>query len=148
MAIRIDFVFSYWIFAWFLLYYFKITIYNPFFAIIVASIENTILLLLMIYYKVNISHIIQFIIINFFIKVLPLIYLWGNKIIIRDIIATFIIFLVYLLWLKINNKRDLFEAQTDIYNSLIHGKSETPMMSIIASLRKYIIKDKKVDKNS
>ena len=148
MTIRIDFVFSYWIFAWFLLYYFKITSYNPFFALIIASIENICLLFLMIYYKVNISHIIQFIIINFFIKMLPLIYLWKSKIILRDIIATFIFFLFYLLWLKINNQKDIFQAQKDIYNSLIHGKSETPFMAFIENLRKYIVKDKKVDKTS
>jgi len=148
MTIRIDFVFSYWIFTWFLLYYFKITSYNPFFALIIATIENTCLLFLMIYYKVNISHIIQFIIINIFIKVLPLIYLWKSKIILHDIIATFIIFLFYLLWLKINNYNDLFKAQKDIYNSLIHGKSETPFMSFIESLKKYVIKDKKVDRKS
>jgi hypothetical protein len=148
MTIRIDFVFSYWIFAWFLLYYFKITSYNPFFALIIATIENTCLLFLMIYYKINISHIIQFIIINFFIKVLPLIYLWKSKIILRDIIATFIFFLFYLLWLKINNQKDIFQAQKDIYNSLIHGKSETPFMAFIESLRKYVVKDKKVYKTS
>jgi len=141
MMIRLDFVFSYWIFAWFLLYYFKFTHFNPFFALEVATIENIILFLLMIYYKVPLYNLISFLVINFFIKVLPLIHLWDSKIIIRDIIAFVIIYLIYLLWLLINKKTDVFKVQHEIFNSLVHGKSDTPFMALTKKLKKYIKKN-------
>jgi len=141
MNIRIDFVFSYWIFAWFLLYYFKLTRLNPLFALEIATIENTIVLLLMIYYKVPVFNIIRFLIINTFIKILPVIYLWETKIILRDIIVTCLLYLTYLLWLYINKEKDVFKIQYDIYKSLIHGKSDTPFMSLTQKLKKYFVKE-------
>ena len=135
--IRLDYIFSYWIFAWFLLYYFKITSFNPFFVLIIATIENTLLLLLMIYFKVSIFNIIMFIVINTFIKILPLIYLRNTKIILRDIIGTIVLFLIYILWLIINKQYNFFKIQKDIYDSLISGKSETPFMALIKKLKKY-----------
>lgn len=38
---RLDYVFSYWIFAWYLLYIAKITKYNPKFVLILGIIENS-----------------------------------------------------------------------------------------------------------
>jgi hypothetical protein len=141
MNIRIDFVFSYWIFAWFLLYYFKLTRLNPLFALEIATIENTIVLLLMIYYKVPIFNIIGFLIINTFIKILPVIYLWKTKTKIRDVITTIILYIIYLIWLYINKEKNVFKVQHDIYKSLIHGKSETPFMSLLKNLKKYFVKE-------
>jgi hypothetical protein len=133
--IRIDYVFSYWIFVWFLLYYMKITIYNPFFALLISLIENIVLLILMIYYGVSIKNIISFVLINLFIKILPIIYLIKSKIKLSDIIATCILFLIYLVWLYINNS---IMIQKEIYDSLINEKSETPIMYWINKLEKYI----------
>lgn len=135
MIIRIDFVFSYWIFAWFLLYYFKFTSFNPLFALEIATAENTIVFLLMIYYKVPTLNLISFLLINFFIKILPLIYLWNTKIIMRDIIAFIVVYLIYLLWLLINKKTNIFKLQYDIYKSLIHDKSETPFMALLKKFK-------------
>ena len=58
MSTRIDFTFSYWIFAWFILYQLNIIKYNPKIFLILASIENLILLFMMIYYKNNIKYIL------------------------------------------------------------------------------------------
>ena len=133
--IRIDYVFSYWIFAWFLLYYMNITKYNPFFALLISLIENIVLLILMIYYSVSIKSIISFILINLFIKILPILYLRKSKIKLSDIIVTCILFLIYLVWLYVNNK---ISIQKEIVNSLINEKSETPIMYWINKLEKYI----------
>ncbi len=141
MTFRLDFVFSYWVFAWFLLYYFKLTSFNPLFALEIATIENIILLFLMIYYKVSIFNIISFLFINFFIKVLPLIYLWNIKTVKRDIIASIILFLIYLLWLFINNKKNALKIQYEIYESLLHGKSDTPFLALTKKLKKYFVKE-------
>ena len=76
--LRADFIFSYWIFIWFLLYYFKIIKnYNPFFAIILGLIFNTLQLLGYLYYK-NYKKSLLFIIANIFLKIIPF-YLIENK---------------------------------------------------------------------
>ena len=70
--IRVDLVFSYWIFVWYLLYKFRIVKYNPKLALIISLFENIIILVLMIFYLNNIINILIFCVLNFFIKVLPL----------------------------------------------------------------------------
>lgn len=103
--LRSDFVFSYWIFAWFILYLLKIVPYSPKFVIILGIIENFFLLISMIFYKSSFYKISKFIIINVFIKIIPLLVVWNDKIIKRDIYATIILFLIYLLWLLFNRKK-------------------------------------------
>ena len=113
----------------------NITKYNPFFALLISLIENIVLLILMIYYSVSIKSIISFILINLFIKILPILYLRKSKIKLSDIIVTCILFLIYLVWLYVNNK---ISIQKEIVNSLINEKSETPIMYWINKLEKYI----------
>jgi hypothetical protein len=57
---RFDFVFSYWIFIWYLLYMLKIVIYNPKWALMIALIENTFALALMFFYKNSFINIFLF----------------------------------------------------------------------------------------
>ena len=64
---RFDFVFSYWIFAWYLLYMAKIVQPSPKLVILLGIIENTALLLGMILYGSNLRTISSFILINTFI---------------------------------------------------------------------------------
>lgn len=103
---RFDYVFSYWIFAWFILYYLKLTTYSPLFILLVGVVDNTFLFFSVINKK-EIALRIEFLIINFFIKILPIIIIIksnNNKIKISDILATIILLLLYIIWLIINRK--------------------------------------------
>ena len=100
---RFDYLFSYWIFFWYLLYFFRITNYNPKFVLICGIIENIILLFFMIYYKTNLSVIIFFIIGMFIIKIIPIYIIWNTIIKWKDILFTFILLFIYIIWLYINN---------------------------------------------
>jgi len=40
VALRIDLVFSYWVYFWYILYAFKITNYSPKFPLILGLIDN------------------------------------------------------------------------------------------------------------
>lgn len=100
---RFDFVFSYWIFIWYLLYMLKVVDYNPKWALMIALIENIFALALMIYYKNSFINIFLFCLINLFIKILPLWSLRNTKYEINGIYYLIILFCIYLLWLKINN---------------------------------------------
>ena len=141
---RLDYVFSYWIFAWFVLYYFKIVSHSPLFILLIASVENVILFIIHIinfiidnsYY--NFFKLIGFIIINFFIKVLPLYYIIkieNNvktieelfKLIKKDnIIISLYLFIFYIIWLFINNAISIKN-----YKLNINLPTTTPLYNII-----------------
>ena len=124
--IRSDFIFSYWIFAWFLLYYFNIVKYSPKFVIILGLIENFFLLMFLLIYKSSLYKITKFIVINTIIKVIPLYLVWNDKIINRDIYATIILFLIYLLWLYLNGGIEYFYIS---YKKLIKNYMTTSNFS-------------------
>lgn len=98
---RLDFVFSYWIFAWYLCYVFKWTHYNPKVALLIGLIENGILALFMIYYDTTMLP--YFLLVNTVIKVLPYLSI-QKKMQWMDLYYTIGLFVVYLAWLKINGQ--------------------------------------------
>ena len=131
---RFDFVFSYWIFAWFILYYLKVINYSPLFALVIGFIYNIFLYIYLIYVykndktKYNFYVLFDFVIVNFFIKVLPIYYLLfiqKNKITINNILQTFILFTFYLLWIIINKK-----IYIENYKLVIVKKSSTPFYNL------------------
>ena len=127
-SLRIDMVFSYWIFMWYLLYILQIVKYSPKFAIGLGIIENTILLCLMFYFGTKTKSIIIFLIINVIIKIIPYYTLRSEKIKIKDVFFTLVLFIIFIIWLHIN-KESLPENLKKIYDSLIYGKNKTPLMN-------------------
>lgn len=127
---RFDFVFSYWIFAWYLLYMAKIVQPSPKLVILLGIIENTALLLGMILYGSNLRTISSFILINTFIKLLPYYSLRREKIQSSDWKPTVIVFLLYCCWLYFN-KEDLTGNYKKVFDSLIHNRADTPMMQLL-----------------
>ena len=79
-VLRIDLVFSYWIYAWYVLYTFKMIRYSPKLALMIGLIYNFMMLIMMLLYDTRIKTIISFIVINTLIKVFPLYYLINEKI--------------------------------------------------------------------
>lgn len=116
MNIRSDFIFSYWIFTWFILYILKIIPYSPKFIIILGLIEVFFALCYLLYYQATFYKITKFIIINIIIKVIPLYIIWNSNITKNDIILSIILIVIYLSWIFIN-KINLFL----IYKSLTNG---------------------------
>jgi hypothetical protein len=113
---RLDLVFSYWIFFWFLLYKTGINIWNPKLALLLGLFSNFIKLIWMI--LINHSSffdVILFIIINIFIKIIPVYLLRKTSInFFKDTYQTLIIFLIYILWIILNgvnlhNYKDVFK---------------------------------------
>jgi hypothetical protein len=122
---RLDFLFSYWIFFWYILYISGLTHFNPKFALIIAIIHNVCLLIMMIYLKVSEEFIIKFVILMFLIKLIPL-YTINNKIKTSDITVTFILLLVYIVWMLLNGKDlDYLFLST---KKIVNGKFIVPGM--------------------
>jgi hypothetical protein len=133
---RIDFVFSYWIFGWYILYILGYAQYNPKFAIGLGLIENIGMLILMLYFNARYLTILYFIIINLVIKGIPFYTLLHTSIHYKDVVASFILFLLYVIWMYIHNK-DAIEYQYKIANSLIKDKHETPSMWLLNKIENY-----------
>ena len=115
--IRSDLIFSYWIFGWFILYYCRIITYSPKFALIIGIIENIFSVFYLIFMNTSNYKIIKFIIINICIKVIPLFIIIKDKIVWKDIYATFILFIIYIIWLFINNPKNLFKTYIQMINN-------------------------------
>jgi len=125
MNLRFDFGFSYWIFVWYIFYVYKLTSYNPKIALMLALIENAITLFSMIYYKNKLFYIIFFCILNTFIKVLPIWYLWNTAFRWIDFYASVALFIVFLIWLTINNV-SFVELEIEMHEELKRGNPGGP----------------------
>ena len=134
MNIRFDFVFSYWILLWYLLYECKRIIYNPKFALVVGLFENFVYLFGMIIYRNSIINIGLFIIVNFFIKILPLYTLRGTRVRKSDIVFTVVLFFSYVLWLTVNGV-DIYHYIKDPFE--IFRNNETDKMPLIRVIKYY-----------
>jgi len=112
--IRPDFIFSYWIFVWFILYFIRIVNINPKLWIILGLIIEIIGIFFMLHF--DFYYIFRFIFINFWIKVVPLYVVWNTSIRNIDIVYSVVLVVIYLIWLYINNQ-SIYTIYEMIYNS-------------------------------
>ncbi len=133
-TMRLDLVFSYWIFAWYLLYKARLLTYNPKFILGVGIIENSILLLFMIRFGSNIRTIFWFVFINTCIKVLPLYTLFDERIRARDIWFSGFVFSMYAFWIYLN-QQSLVGNYKFVVDSLINNRDETPFLKFMKKFR-------------
>jgi len=131
---RIDFIFSYWIFFWYLLYISGyVSLYNPKIAIICGLAENMLVLLAMIYFRTNWKLILLFITMMILLKIIPLYTLWNKPIRLNDIYYTIGLFCIYLVWAYINGKtpNDFMENTRRL---IIDNKNTLPGMQILEEI--------------
>jgi len=123
MLLRSDFVFSYWILAWFILYVSGIVNIPPLFVTILGIIENIAIMIYLIIMKAPSYNIIKFTIINAIIKGLPLWYMInkGTPITKNSIIATTGIFALYYTWLLLN-RQHVYNIYKMVGDGYITGK--------------------------
>lgn len=139
MIPRIDFIFSYWILFWYILYISKIIhCCSPLFAILLGLVENLFLLIYISLNGASISTILKFIVIVIVMKGIPYYTLRNEKITINDIILTMLLFLVYLFWLFIN-KINFIQIYQKVNNSLIKNKGDTPGIMLIDYILKMFL---------
>jgi hypothetical protein len=107
---RNDYIFSYWIYAWYLLYMVlnRKILPSPKFALICGLIHNLIYTALMIKNKSKFRTTLLFVMVMFIIKVFPLYTLRNNNLTIIDIITTILLLFIFFIWLKVNSQ-DIFK---------------------------------------
>ena len=128
--LRTDYIFSIWIFVWFLLYAFKVTSYNPTFALLFAVVFIIISIVYFVSNNIDNYHIYRFIVICILEKFLPLLYLYHIEdlnIETDDIVFTGIIFIAYNVNLLLNDT-DLYQVYKEYTNSYLDTKIENNML--------------------
>jgi hypothetical protein len=100
---RFDFVFSYWIFLWYIFYELNIVKYNPKIAIIIAILINIVEICIMFYFLKSLQNITLYMILFFLIKIVPLWTLRKSSYKIVDFYAFILLFIIYISWLLFNN---------------------------------------------
>lgn len=135
MISRFDFVFSYWIITWYVLYEFSIISYNPKFVLVIGIIVNICEIMWMIYYNYYLIYILIFIITNTFIKLFPLWTLRNTPIRKIDIVFSIGLFLLYNFWLFVNN----IHFSTFILESIYLMKENKPIGPFLYFIDRYVI---------
>lgn len=128
-----DLIFTYWIFAWFLLYYLVFpNLYNPKFALISGLIVNLVILCILVYNTVPLFYIIGFVIVILITKISPLYLIRKTKIRKSDIYFTVCLFLIYVLYFWIKENKNLKQRRSELRNFL-SGKGNSPIMKFFLS---------------
>ena len=128
---RFDFVFSYWIFAWYMLFAAGITTYSPKVFLIISVFVNVLIFLLMLYYKNSLIYIALFVVANFIIKVIPILLIRHIAIKTRDYYAGAGLFVIYNFWLFVNGT-SFIEIMKNHYAAVIKNEAKTPFMNYAA----------------
>jgi len=127
MIPRFDFTFSYWVFAWFVLYEMEITKYNPKFALLFAFVINIAQLLIRIFYENSLIYIFLFVFANSFLKIIPLWILKNDKITYSDIMASFYLFAIFNIWLMLNGT-NVIEISQELLKTIQHNQPSGPFI--------------------
>ena len=141
MIYRYDYVLSIWILVWFILYMTNIVKYNPIIILIISSFIDTIAIFFKIYNKEKINNILIFIIIQCFIKYIPLYLVWTKNIITSNNIISVIVFLLlYLLYMYINvgNIKDIIKIYDRMLRTSISKNPDDkyPITALIEKISK------------
>ena len=137
--IRPDFLFSYWVFLWFVIYYFFPTgigfegfqyrIASPKLAIIFALVENLFEFVSVILFNRPFWDILKYVAMVVIVKVIP-IYLLRNTAIRlqQEILAVIVVFLAYLLYLAAWGT-NVVEIYRKTEEDLKMGRNNTPLFA-------------------
>jgi len=151
MNITWDLLFSYWLFFWFLIYYIFIhfTIEgklfnfikkaaNPIVGLIVASIENVITLLLLIYKNNGFISTITYLFSIFLFKGIPIYLLKDYDVhVFYSSIAFLIVFLIYLVYVIAKHQNPL-EIYKTTFESILFEQKNTPFFKMASNLSKFV----------
>ncbi len=138
--IRLDLIFSNWIFIWFVLFYVGLTKYNPTFAILLASVMILSEIFILLWLGANEYNIKKFIILNIIMKNVPLLILFSiNKLKInkKDIYFSFILFFIYNIYLFINGM-NIYSFYNKLLFAYIHDIKDPNAKSIYSLVYDYV----------
>lgn len=122
MQIRLDYVFSYWIFVWYILYMCNIVSTSPKLVLCIALLFNAISFSTLLYRRVKAYNVIKFLTMNMLIKYLPLYTILNERITNDQVVATLIVSIVYAIYVQASNG-SIYNTYTMLYTQ--HSDSST-----------------------
>jgi hypothetical protein len=130
MVLRADLIFSNWIFAWVLIYISGLTKFSPKIAVIIAILENIGTALLL---KTVNAKTLQAVILYFLLKVIAFAFVINDPIVLQDMIALTVLFLIYVAWVIINGET-VIGYYKKIHQSLNNNDNNTPFVNFINNI--------------
>jgi hypothetical protein len=115
------FLFSYWIFFWFILHILNIITFNPFIILIIIYIFTIIGFIYILINKSSLKNLIKYFFINIFLKFLFILFLKTDYTI-NDINFGILLYLIYLLIMLIFNVNPII-IYKKIFNSYINNEN-------------------------
>jgi hypothetical protein len=100
---RLDYKFSYWILAAYLLFYFQVISYNPKHILILGLLFNSIQIIVFLWHKIAPIRLLRFIFVNTCIKLIPLYTIRNTTVTKKDDVFYLGLLFVYIIWLYIND---------------------------------------------
>ena len=131
-----DLIFSFWIFTWFIIYYLGFKKFNPLFALLIGLFVNLIILIGFLYFK-NYYKAFLFVIVNTFIKIIPIYLLRKTKITKYDIYFTISLYIIYLIYIYLIDDKFNFVFKLDF---LKKKEINTPISNYINNIIIYLKK--------
>ena len=125
---RLDFIYSYWIYTWFLLYIIGIITTPPKLLIVIGIIGNFMELLYLLINKSTYYNLTKFILINTVLKIIPFYLVQHLTITIYEIKLSLLMTFMYFLWLFIN-KINLQYFYSQFLNNYKTGKGKKTIVS-------------------
>ena len=136
--LRIDYLFSYWIYVWFLIFYFTIDIknssasvfiqkhMNPTIALYFALFENIFTFIYVLVVNADINIVFKFLLMIIVVKILPIYLIRDKKICYEnDIYILFLIFGIYNIYLWINDT-NIYNVYERTFKAISLGENKTP----------------------
>ena len=138
--ISVDYLFSYWIFAWFILFILSMkstfikTHFNPRFALLVALFANIMSFMYFLFHNATILVLLKYILVIILFKIIPLFLLRKEKVRwFNEISIAVIVFIMYFVYIESNNVHlhDVIE-QTAI--NILHDTNNTPFFRLLETI--------------
>jgi hypothetical protein len=147
--LRIDWLFSYWVYLWFLIFYFTIGVkdstsafyiqkyFNPTLALYFALFENILTFVYIILVNPETMIVLKFLLMMLVVKILPIYLIRDKKMhFANDIYVLIFIFGTYTVWLWINDT-NIYEVYERTINAVSSGDNKTPFYNFMDYLYRY-----------
>jgi hypothetical protein len=126
---RFDFIFSYWLFAWFLVHL-VLQGPSPKFWLWFGVLSEMVVFAIHIFYHSPAPLVLFFVFYQILIKGIPLWMLRNETIRLRDVAAGVFLFLVYVKWLEMNGTTFVSTLQTSL-QYIKDGAPSSPMAQLV-----------------
>lgn len=113
-------LFSSWIFASFILFYYKFTKFNPIILLYSAIIPVTLYAIAIYINTTNILYFYFFVFVNIIIKVVPIFLIRNEEIQLSDYISSILIIFIYLFYINVIREKNVFNIYYKLYKSHIY----------------------------